>query len=97
MMEVNNGQGRLSYKSAIFFFLITFLINIIFTPMLVSIGISQQATSFILNSVGISVTLSYALLVMNKLYRSKKQAVILSGLITLATVAFCYSLIYLGQ
>jgi len=95
-MELNNIKGRLSYKSAIFFFLSTFLINIIFTPMMTSVGISQQATSFILNSLGISATLSYALLVMNKLYRTKKQAIILSGLITTVTIVFCYYLIYLG-
>lgn len=95
-MEQNKKWVRLSYKSAIFFFLITFLINLTLTPAFVKLGVSQQTSVFVLNSLSISITLSYVLLVMNKMYQNKKQALLLGSIITILSTAFCYYVIYLS-
>ena len=86
----------LSFKSAFAFFFMMIIINLIFQPLLRFLGISEQVSLFMVNSVGISIALSYALLVLNKMYRNKKQAFILSGLITVSSFLVCYAVIFLG-
>ena len=95
-MEQNREWKMLSFKSAFVFFGLVILINFIFQPLFGLLGISEQVSLFVINSVGISIALSYALLVLNKMYRSKKQALIMSGLITLASFLVCYAVIFLG-
>lgn len=86
----------LSFKSAFLFFLMVIVINVIFQPVFRLFGVSDQVSLFIINSVGISIALSYALLVLNKMYRNKKQAIIISGLIAIVSFLVCYTVIFLG-
>jgi len=96
MMEQNKAWPMLSFKSAFLFFGVIILINFLFQPLFGLLGISPQVSLFVINSVGISITLSYVLLVLNKMYRSKKQALVVSGLITLSSFLVCYAVIFLG-
>ena len=95
-MRQEKVRGQLSFKSAFFFFGSTFLVNIIVTPLLIMLGISQEMSIFIVNSVGISASLTYVILVMNKMYRNKKQAFLVTSAIAISTVIFSYYIIYLA-
>lgn len=95
-MKEEKSWEQLSFESAFFFFGITFLVNIVVTPLLVRLGISQNLSIFIVNSIGISTTLTYVILVMNNMYRNKKQAILVTFAITIPTVIFSYYIIYLA-
>jgi len=95
-MEEDRKWTMLSFKSAFAFFFMVMIINLIFQPLLRLLGISEQVSLFVINSVGISLALSYAMLVLNKMYRNKKQALVLSGLITASSFLVCYVVVFLG-
>ena len=92
-MNSNQTWPQLSYKSAFTFFFVVTGLNLVFNPLLMTLGISQQMSLFVINSLGISATLSYVLLKLNGFYRNIKQAILLTSLIFTISTVSCYALI----
>ncbi|EUJ22762.1 hypothetical protein PGRAN_11881 [Listeria grandensis FSL F6-0971] len=95
-METNSKWIKFNYKSAILFFAITILVNLIFLPVLTNLGMSRPFGLFVLTSLGSSAGLSYILLAKHGFYKSKKQASIFTMVVTLVCTASSYFLMYLS-
>ncbi|AQY50451.1 hypothetical protein PWEIH_00330 [Listeria weihenstephanensis FSL R9-0317] len=95
-METNSKWIKFNYKSALLFFAITILTNLIFLPVLTSFGISRPFGLFLLTSIGSSAGLSFILLAKHGFYKTKKQATIFTAVVTLVCTASCYFLMYLS-
>lgn len=88
--QVNN------YKNAFVFFLLAILGNLILTPILIYLGAQVELSLFIANSVSMSTSALYVMLIMNQVFKeSKKKAWFLVGAVTLITTILCYYFIYL--
>lgn len=95
-METDSKWIKFNYKSAIIFFTITILANLIFLPVLTGLGVPKAFGLFLLTSIGSSAGLSYILLAKHGFYKSKKQAAIFTTVVTLVCTASCYFLMYLS-
>ncbi|WP_430536202.1 hypothetical protein [Listeria rocourtiae] len=95
-METSSKWIKFNYKSAIIFFTITILANLIFLPILTSLGVSRAFGLFLLTSLASSASLSYILLAKHGFYKSKKQASIFTAIVTLVCTASCFFLMYVS-
>ncbi|MBC1291711.1 hypothetical protein HCA00_03985 [Listeria booriae] len=87
---------KFNYKSAIIFFAIMILTNLIFLPVLTGFGVDRAFGLFLLSSLGSWIGLSYVLLVKHEFYKSKKQAALFVAVVGFVCTASCYFLIYLN-
>ncbi|MCL2560510.1 MAG: hypothetical protein FWE07_08490 [Turicibacter sp.] len=92
--EVSKIDFKLRYKSAFIFFLLTFLCNIMFNPILMGAGMSGQWSAFLVNSFGVTAAASYVYLVINKKYQSKKQAALTVLAIGAVVTILCYNFVF---
>ncbi|MCL1949275.1 MAG: hypothetical protein FWF59_06060 [Turicibacter sp.] len=91
----NPKKNNLTFKGAFVFFLATAIINLIFNPLLQSFGMDVRLSAFLVNTLGISGSLSYVLLKVNRVASTTKQAGWWIAGITAATALICYATIYL--
>lgn len=86
---------RFRFKSALFFLTFAVVNNLLFTPLLLSMGLSRQMGMFLTNSIAGSIGVSIVVLVLEGKYKNRQQALRFC-LGTLAVVtASSYYLVFL--
>ncbi|MBG9786326.1 MULTISPECIES: hypothetical protein [Brevibacillus] len=94
-MEESNKLMKFRWKSAFFFFTFVVGLNLLLTPLLTWLGLSQRASLFLVNSLAGGAGVSMVMLYFEGKYKSRKQAItFIIGSLVVCTAA-SYYLVYL--
>ncbi|MDF9414252.1 hypothetical protein E1B06_21700 [Brevibacillus laterosporus] len=94
-MEESNKLIRFRWKSAFFFFTFLVGLNLLLTPFLMWLGLSQQASLFLVNSLAGGAGVSIVMLYFEGKYKNHMQAItFIIGSLVVCTAA-SYYLVYL--
>lgn len=94
-MEESKKMIRFSYKGAFLFFTFVILANLLFTPLLTAIGLSNQMSLFLANSITCSIGLAFVVLVIEKKYKDKLHALKFFLFLLFLCTAASYYLVFL--